>query len=183
MEEIQSKIEDRFGGVYALLDKGVCVYVGQSANVPYRLQTHAKEGKKMFDDFRIYFCKNRKQLESDMIRILRPKYNISEKPYGESYGAAEQTRGCQYEVDRVVDVLRMGHEPIRCGRDDLRRVFSEDYHVKPPYKRILEKYGAYLGEDRNGEEEYDLLMILRFKKQIQQDIFEYALAKTDFLEL
>jgi hypothetical protein len=55
--------------------------------------------------------------------------------------------------------------------------------VKPPYKRILEKYGAYLGEDRNGEEEYDLLMILRFKKQIQQDIFEYALAKTDFLEL
>lgn len=179
-EEILNKLESRFGGVYALLDKGVCVYVGQSSNIPSRLHQHLREGVKDFDDYRIYFCKNRKQLESDMIRILRPKYNIMENNWVESYTLEEQQTSCRREIDKVADVLRQNHSPIECRVEDLKRVFTEEYGVRPPYKEILERYGGYLGKDSLGDK-FCLLTALRFKKQIQQDIFEYAFSKSEWI--
>lgn len=177
-KNIKNKIESQFGGVYALFKEGVCVYIGESSNVPYRLQQHYKEGVKDFDDFRVYRSDNRKALEADLIQIFRPKYNIVGNPdVGYKFGEdlMEQGNLLKNKVDKAVSLLKATHNPIKCGREDLRRVFTTEYGSRPPYKEIIKKYGGYLGEGPEGEI-YDLLIVLKFKKEIQQELFEYAFA-------
>ena len=65
-------------GVYFLFDKGELVYIGESDNLFRRIGQHIYEKRKVFDAFEIYPCADRKRLEGFLIRLLHPKYNISE---------------------------------------------------------------------------------------------------------
>ena len=65
-------------GVYFLFDKGELVYIGESDNLFRRIGQHIYEKQKVFDAFEIYPCADRKRLEGFLIRLLHPKYNISE---------------------------------------------------------------------------------------------------------
>lgn len=177
-EEIQDKLELSFGGVYALFYNGECVYVGQSFNVPHRINEHLKEGKKMFNDFRIYYCRNRKTLESDLIRLLKPKYNISEANC--DINTERETRS-EGEIDKIVDVLKNLPYKIECNADDLSRIFCEykgdgSPYNRPDYDRILKRYGGYLGRNCQGGL-YDLAVVLQNKEQIQQEIVEDAMER------
>ena len=176
-KDIKKKLEQQFGGVYALFKEGVCVYIGESANIPYRLQQHYQEGVKDFDDYRVYHCYNRKALEADLIRIFRPKYNIAGNTafvFGQEDLMGQNL--LQNKVDKAVSTLQsIATNQIKCKREDLHRVFTTEYGCLPPYKEIISKYGGYLGEGPDGEI-YDLLIVLKFKKEIQQDIFEYSFA-------
>lgn len=64
-------------GVYFLCHEGEVVYVGQSNSPASRIATHITEATKVFD--RVYLLPAPKsdllQVESAMIRLLKPKYN------------------------------------------------------------------------------------------------------------
>lgn len=64
-------------GVYFLIRNNVIVYVGESANVFMRIGQHIAEGTKQFDSFTFYETNDRKRLESFLISILSPTYNIA----------------------------------------------------------------------------------------------------------
>ena len=62
-------------GVYMLIDHGEIVYIGQSANIQQRINSHKKD--KQFDDVRIIDCNkiDRRIVERDLIHKHSPKYN------------------------------------------------------------------------------------------------------------
>lgn len=80
MNLVESKLKEYYSGVYALYNKGVCVYVGQSQNVPYRLRQHIKDQEKEFDDFEVFYTLAPSYLEAFLIREIRPFYNILINP-------------------------------------------------------------------------------------------------------
>lgn len=63
--------------IYVLMQNQTCVYVGQSVNLPYRLQQHMKDFNKKFN--KAFYFEAPKHLldtvERDMITSLQPKYN------------------------------------------------------------------------------------------------------------
>ena len=66
-------------GVYFLCDETKVLYVGQSVNVQSRVMTHVRDGRKQFDHTRIFYFpvpeSELRQIEAELIRMLRPKYN------------------------------------------------------------------------------------------------------------
>lgn len=67
-------------GVYFLYDGDELVYIGESENIFYRIGTHIKEEVKDFDHWTFIETetyKERKQLESFLINIFKPKYNVT----------------------------------------------------------------------------------------------------------
>lgn len=65
-------------GVYFLYDKDELVYIGQSDNLYRRIGQHIAENKKMFDRFELYPTTDRIRLEGFLIKMFKPKYNISD---------------------------------------------------------------------------------------------------------
>lgn len=73
-------------GVYFLYDDDELVYIGESDNLFRRIGQHIAEKIKKFNRFEIYPTESRKELEGFLIRMLKPKYNISDgKWFGHSY--------------------------------------------------------------------------------------------------
>lgn len=64
-------------GVYFLYDKNELVYIGQSDNLYRRIGQHIAQKEKVFDRFEIYPTSDRIRLEGFLIKIFKPKYNIS----------------------------------------------------------------------------------------------------------
>lgn len=64
-------------GVYFLYDKDELVYIGQSDNLYRRIGQHIADGVKTFDRFELYPTNDRIRLEGFLIRMFKPKYNIS----------------------------------------------------------------------------------------------------------
>lgn len=66
-------------GVYMLYKNDNIVYVGESSNILSRIGQHIKEGVKDFDEFEYFELEeeDRMNLEAFIIRIVKPKYNIS----------------------------------------------------------------------------------------------------------
>ena len=64
-------------GVYCLFHKKEVVYIGQSSNPYSRIGTHAREGNKNFDGFRILSCNEyrRRYWEKILINRYLPIYN------------------------------------------------------------------------------------------------------------
>lgn len=65
-------------GLYLLLDGGVVVYVGQSADIRGRLRTHRREAKKPFETILWWACpaeSDRLRLEGVLILALLPRFN------------------------------------------------------------------------------------------------------------
>lgn len=84
-------------GVYALVHKGVVIYVGKSKTMLARIYTHrAQWGKKsmpwlpvkgiLFDEVFVRPCAPAviDELEYDMINLYKPKHNIQLKHFGKS---------------------------------------------------------------------------------------------------
>lgn len=161
---VERKLEEMFAGCYALFFNGECVYVGESVNVPHRIGEHIQEGKKLFNDFRIYYCRDRKSLETDLIRLLKPKYNISQSCYD-----IDVEKKQSIVLKEALDAFSLSTNRIQCNEESLRKIFN-DYGCIVPYKEIMEKYDGYIG-DRDGE--YDLEIALRYRKEIQQEISDY----------
>lgn len=65
-------------GVYFLYDKDELVYIGQSDNLYRRIGQHIAERKKRFDSFELYPTTDRIRLEGFLIKMFKPKYNISD---------------------------------------------------------------------------------------------------------
>lgn len=66
--------------IYALYDGNQLVYIGESMNVYSRIGRHVNDGKKMFNNFSIFFMpkmslKKLEGLEAHLILHYRPKYN------------------------------------------------------------------------------------------------------------
>ena len=160
---VEEKLEEYFGGCYALFDNGECVYVGESSNIPHRLREHIQEGKKVFNDFRIYYCRNRKSLETDLIRLLKPKYNVSQASYDINVKKRENL-----VLKEALDAFSLSRDRIVCDEDTLGKIFC-DYGYRPPYEEMFKKYDGYFG---NGE--YDLEIALRYKDRIQNDIVDFV---------
>ena len=161
---VERKLEEMFAGCYALFYNGECVYVGQSVNVPHRIGEHIQEGKKLFNDFRIYYCKDRKSLVSDLIRLLKPIYKISQSCYDIDVEKIQSI-----VLKEALDAFSLSTTRIQCNEESLRKIFN-DYGCIVPYKEIMEKYDGYIG-DRVGE--YDLEIALRYREEIQQEISDY----------
>lgn len=64
-------------GVYFLYDKGVLVYIGTSDNLYRRIGQHIAQKEKIFDRFEIYPTSDRIRLEGFLIKMFKPKYNVS----------------------------------------------------------------------------------------------------------
>lgn len=67
-----------FSGCYALIDRfGDVAYVGTSSNVIARVETHKRNEEIPFESacYWLLSDKDRKQVEYDMIRVLRPPHN------------------------------------------------------------------------------------------------------------
>jgi len=75
-------------GVYFLFDKDELVYIGTSNNIFSRIGQHITDKKKKFDSFEYYETKDRIRLEGFLIRLLKPKYNITMGAYP-SHGVRE----------------------------------------------------------------------------------------------
>ena len=161
---VERKLEEMFAGCYALFYNGECVYVGESVNVPHRIGEHIQDGKKLFNDFRIYYCRDRKSLETDLIRLLKPKYNISQACYDIDVEKKENI-----VLQEALDAFSLSTTRIQCDQESLGKIFNE-YGCCPPYKEIFEKYDGYIGDPIG---EYDLEIALRYRKEIQQDIINY----------
>lgn len=71
-------LEKTVAGIYFLINKGKIVYVGQSANCNARIDTHVREGKKVFDSFFINpILDDNERNDAEINNILEfcPKYN------------------------------------------------------------------------------------------------------------
>lgn len=64
-------------GVYFLYDKDELVYIGQSDNLYRRIGQHIAQKEKVFDRFEIYPTSDRIRLEGFLIKMFKPKYNVS----------------------------------------------------------------------------------------------------------
>lgn len=66
-------------GCYFLYNNGIIVYVGESNNVFGRIGEHIREGSKIFDEFEFIECneEERQNMETFLIDIIKPKYNLS----------------------------------------------------------------------------------------------------------
>lgn len=64
-------------GVYFLYDKDELVYIGTSDNLYRRIGQHIAEKTKVFDRFELYQTTDRIRLEGFLIKMFKPKYNIS----------------------------------------------------------------------------------------------------------
>jgi hypothetical protein len=62
--------------IYSLFNRGSCIYVGQSANLPYRIYQHKDDGK-IFDSLDFFVCSSAlgNECEADTIIKLRPTQN------------------------------------------------------------------------------------------------------------
>lgn len=101
-------------GVYALVHKGVVVYVGKSKTMLARIYTHrAQWGKKfmpwlpvkgiLFDEVFVRPCALAviDELEYDMINLYKPKHNIQLKHFGKSLAPITLTiRGVDVVLNR-----------------------------------------------------------------------------------
>lgn len=69
----------RVPGIYFLIDGQEIVYVGQSMNLPLRIDQHRRESRKTFDRFTVYPCPEKllDKLERHYIHVFRPKYNAT----------------------------------------------------------------------------------------------------------
>lgn len=64
-------------GVYFLYDKDDLVYIGTSDNLYRRIGEHIAQKEKVFDRFEIFPTSDRIRLEGFLIKMFKPKYNIS----------------------------------------------------------------------------------------------------------
>ena len=152
----------------------VCVYVGESSNIPYRITQHVKAGEKKFDSYVAYFCDDRKRLEPILINLLRPKYNVTYNNH--ETNIRENSAPVLMEISRGITELAHAiklkeGEAIPVGRDDLEHTIGQSSRLyNPDIVRIAKKYAAYLGDGKDGLPRYDLQMILRFRNEIRHDI-------------
>lgn len=65
-------------GVYFLYDKDELVYIGTSDNLFRRIGQHIAEKTKVFDRFELFPTNDRIRLEGFLIRMFKPKYNVSD---------------------------------------------------------------------------------------------------------
>ena len=158
---VERKLEEYFGGVYALFNSGECVYVGESSNIPKRISDHILEGKKQFNDFRTYYCRNRKELETDLIRLLKPKYNVSQAHLDIDVVKKENP-----VLKEAVDAFSLSLYRVECEEEKLDTLFDHLAGFKPPYKELFEKYDGYFEYSHT----FDLEIALRYRKEIQQEI-------------
>lgn len=168
---LQEMIEQRFSGVYLLMDGGVVVYVGESCNVPARIQQHVQEGVKQFDSFRIFYCSDRKRKEAELIRILAPKYNITGKPCSGGVDNVWQGERINDALSAIVELAAAHDRPYRCTWDRLREFLNYPRFHRLGIMAVMEKYGALLGVDEDGDDTFDLIQILKFRKQIQEELW------------
>ena len=168
---LQEMIEQRFSGVYLLMDGGVVVYVGESCNVPARIQQHVQEGVKQFDSFRIFYCSDRKRKEAELIRILAPKYNITGKPCSGGVDNVWQGERINDALSTIVELSATASAPYRCGWNLLRDFLDYPRFHRLDVIAIMKKYGALLDADEEGGDSFDLIQVLKFKKQIQEELW------------
>ena len=90
----KSKWSNKYQGVYALYDSGVCLYVGESKRINHRIADHfsytrnlkciESKKNKLYDFLHQYpnyvagiieICDNHKEREKYYINKLKPKYN------------------------------------------------------------------------------------------------------------
>lgn len=64
-------------GVYFLYDGDELVYIGTTDNLYRRIGEHIAEGEKVFDRFEFYPTTDRIRLEGFLIKMFKPKYNLS----------------------------------------------------------------------------------------------------------
>lgn len=80
--QLKKNFEDScncFSGVYAIFKKGLCLYVGQSKNLPSRISTHLcgkYEVSDMILVFELYDEDQLNNFENFMINILKPIENV-----------------------------------------------------------------------------------------------------------
>lgn len=75
-------------GVYALFNKSKLVYIGKSDCLLGRIGEHQKEGVKEFDSFELFPIDGMTErgllrIESELIKILNPKYNVMHNRSGD----------------------------------------------------------------------------------------------------
>lgn len=96
-------------GVYALYFKGDLVYIGESSNVFLRIGQHVKENLKLFDSFEVYETFDRKRLESILIFVFDPVYNIAQRcpKYCDldKFIEIAQDYGKRYSVKQIVNLF------------------------------------------------------------------------------
>lgn len=64
-------------GVYFLYDNDELVYIGTSDNLYRRIGQHIAEKTKTFNRFELYPTTDRIKLEGFLIKMFKPKYNVS----------------------------------------------------------------------------------------------------------
>jgi excinuclease UvrABC nuclease subunit len=73
-------VQPENAGIYFLLQGEKIVYIGQSTNIYARVCSHITEGKKTFDNVRVYYTnKNLDGLERKLINHYLPLYNNDSK--------------------------------------------------------------------------------------------------------
>lgn len=144
-------------GVYFLYENDELVYIGESENVFSRIGTHIKEGVKDFDNWtyvEVDNTKNRKHLESFLINICKPKYNISSKTsfseelYIGDYFLDEEIAGyidihetfySYVDLQWISDVLKIDKEMVKewisCGL-----IPKEEINNELPFTRIRRRW-------------------------------------------
>lgn len=75
-------IPENRGEIYFLLDGDEVVYVGQTVSGITRIQTHAKDDKKVFDRYVMYECPDNLMNEAEAYFIVKfsPRYNMTIPP-------------------------------------------------------------------------------------------------------
>lgn len=123
-------------GVYFLYDKGELVYIGQSNNVYGRIGQHIREGKKRFDDFRIYETSDCVRLEGLLIGLLHPKYNRTE---GNASGLVLERQDKFSSVippERILQIIHNFEEKLG-KRITIREVAEENENWMRAYVETL----------------------------------------------
>lgn len=166
---IRQRIAQVYGGVYMLLDKGEIVYVGESSNIPARIEQHILSDKQ-FDDFKAYKCDNRKEMETYLIKLLSPKYNIQERPKGRPFSIFDQSKAINDEIDALIAIKKKAITTVSIPFDSVKLLFGLDFkgHIAE-IRQLLKKYSAYIGE-KDGESWYNLSIITYYYPEIGAEI-------------
>ena len=119
--QIVKKLIKRQSGVYALYNGRTLYYVGLASNLMRRLESHLKDRhRKSWDRFSVYLTQDHrhmKELESLILRIVRPRGNKVRGGFAGSVGQRKVLNRLMMEADadRRADILggRMAEQHIR----------------------------------------------------------------------
>jgi len=126
-------VEPRQRGLYVLLRESQIVYVGQSQDVHQRIITHAREGVKIFNQYKIFtpvYCDNMDTKEAILIMALGfPEYNqtLPHNPYwGSIYTIASEHN--VYPSKVIAFITEHGIEDVE----------QTGYYAKMGFERMTE---------------------------------------------